>query len=123
MLFFFFFFFFFLLSSFFFLLLYLVCLHVLFNEIIQLFVKFHSKDAQSSYIINQREQAVKDKWKKHEAYEKKIFKIFFPFLLFSSLLISFVIINYVYLFIFSYNILLKAKRKKERTIRMLSISI
>lgn len=28
--------------------------------------KFHKRDASSAYIINQREQAVKDKWDKHE---------------------------------------------------------
>lgn len=28
--------------------------------------RFHRKDAASSYIINQREQAIKDKWAKHE---------------------------------------------------------
>jgi hypothetical protein len=28
--------------------------------------RFHKKDAASSYIISQREQAVKDKWAKHE---------------------------------------------------------
>jgi len=28
--------------------------------------RFHKKDATSQYIINQREQAVKDKWAKHE---------------------------------------------------------
>lgn len=28
--------------------------------------RFHKKDAASSYLINQREQAVKDKWAKHE---------------------------------------------------------
>jgi hypothetical protein len=28
--------------------------------------KFHKRDASSAYIINQREQAVKDKWEKHE---------------------------------------------------------
>ena len=30
--------------------------------------RFHKKDAASSYLINQREQAVKDKWTKHEKY-------------------------------------------------------
>jgi hypothetical protein len=29
---------------------------------------FHRKDASSSYLINQREQGVKDKWAKHEKY-------------------------------------------------------
>lgn len=28
--------------------------------------RFHKKDAASSYLISQREQAVKDKWSKHE---------------------------------------------------------
>ena len=28
--------------------------------------RFHQKDATSSYLINQREQAKKDKWDKHE---------------------------------------------------------
>jgi hypothetical protein len=30
--------------------------------------RFHRKDASSSYLINQREQARKDKWDKHEKY-------------------------------------------------------
>jgi hypothetical protein len=29
---------------------------------------FHRKDASSSYLINQREQGVKDKWAKHEKF-------------------------------------------------------
>ena len=33
--------------------------------------RFHKKDAQSSFIINQREQAVKDKWKKYEEEKKQ----------------------------------------------------
>lgn len=30
--------------------------------------RFHKLDAHSSYLINQREQAIKDKWNKHEKY-------------------------------------------------------
>jgi hypothetical protein len=33
--------------------------------------RFHKKDAASTFLINQREQAVKDKWEKHE---RSVFK-------------------------------------------------
>jgi hypothetical protein len=35
--------------------------------------RFHRKDASSSYLINQREQARKDKWDKHEKYACNLF--------------------------------------------------
>lgn len=39
--------------------------------------RFHKKDAASSYLISQREQAVKDKWAKHEKLEKKSYLLLY----------------------------------------------
>lgn len=38
------------------------------NEEVEVFPedRFHQKDASSTYLINQREQAKKDKWEKYE---------------------------------------------------------
>jgi hypothetical protein len=33
-------------------------------------IRFHKKDAYSSYIINQREQDIKEKWTKYEKYNR-----------------------------------------------------